>query len=168
MSGSLRFLSPDSARFTKGLFCRMLLGSALALAHERNLFTENDHVSSIDTPSYSNLLLKERCERLKRVLFIYINQLTSLIGCSTPKTPFHTAMQSAINGSHWTVDTHWNDFLNSWVSLIRLVRSSSDILFPSKAATQDLLRSGRYTDLLEHFQPLLQGWLDVYNKLQGI
>ena len=151
----------------KKVFCRMLLGSALALAHERNLFTEKDHVSATDTPSYSIFRLKERCERLKRVLFIYINQLTSLIGCATPKTPFHTTMQSAINGSRWTGDAHWNHFMNTWVSLIRLVRSSSDILFPSKAATQEVLRSGRYSDLLEHFQPLLQQWLSEYERMQG-
>ena len=146
----------------------MLLGSALALAHERNLFTEQHHLVGTDTPSYSNFLLKERCERLKRVLFIYINQLTSLIGCSTAKTPFHTTMQSAIDGSHWTGDVHWDSFMNTWVSLIKLVRSSSDILFPSKTATQDILRTGRYSDLLEHFQPLLQQWLIEYEKIRGM
>jgi hypothetical protein len=41
------------------------------------------------------------------------------------------------------------------------------MLFPSKSATRQLLRSGRYVSLLEHFQSLLAQRHQLYTGLKG-
>ena len=149
----------------------MILGSAIALSHELDLFSQSNNnyagfPATQPTVQSPDRLLNRR-NRLGRLLFIYINQLASRIGFSIPKTPFHTAMNSAIAGPASTTEPEWHELITSWVDLTRLVRSSSEILFPSKAATQDCLQSGRYIELLEHFKPLLQQWWNKYRKISG-
>jgi hypothetical protein len=149
----------------------MILGSAIALSHELDLFSQSNNnyagFPSTHPTVQSTDQLQKRRDRLGRLLFIYLNQLASRIGFSVPKTPFHTTINSAIAGPASTTEPEWHELITSWVDLTRLIRSSSEILFPSKAATQECLQSGRYIELLEHFWPLLQQWWNQYRKISG-
>ncbi|KAL2274819.1 hypothetical protein FJTKL_02721 [Diaporthe vaccinii] len=51
-----------------------------------------------------------------------------------------------------------NSFIIAWTELTKMVRSISDVTFPSQAITNQLLRSGRYISIIEHFRLLLSGW----------
>ncbi|OQV08327.1 Fungal Zn2-Cys6 binuclear cluster domain-containing protein [Cladophialophora immunda] len=142
----------------------MLVSSALALAHEIGLFNER---SSESAPSRQPEFV-ERYERLKRLFFVFINNVTSRLGCQTPKTPlFHTLILSVLDYTKWTDNAVWSDWMGSWIDLTRIVRSSSEILFPNEVLTKDLLQNGRYCDLLGHFNHVLDQWLEKYPRIPG-
>jgi hypothetical protein len=144
----------------------MLLGGALALGHELDLFDGSDDAPTDSASdgtklSFADYLLLRR-GRLRRLLFVYISQLASRIGCALPKTPFHTTISSSMSMPHSMLDRQWHDHMTSWIELSRLVRTTSEFLFPSKSVTRELLRSGRYCEFLDHFRPLLSQWLEKY------
>lgn len=155
------------ARFAAFLFLtclRMLVSSALALAHEIGLFNET---SSESAPSRQPEPA-ETCERLKRLFFIFINNVTSRLGCQAPKTPlFHTLILSVLDSPKWTDNAVWSDWMGSWIDLTRIVRSSSEILFANEILIRDLLQNGRYCELLSHFNHVLDQWLEKYPRISG-
>lgn len=143
----------------------MLLGSAVALSHEIGLFSEK---AAHSTPGLSSPA-SETSERLKRLLFIFINNVTSRLGCQVPKMPlFHTSILSVLDNPSTIDKAEWSDWMISWMDLTRIVRSSSEILFPSETITKELLQNGRYGDLLEHFGHVLDRWLEKYPRISGM
>lgn len=53
-----------------------------------------------------------------------------------------------------------------WAEITSLMQITNERLFPSKARTRELIRSGEYLDHLKDFQPLLRGWLDNFEVLK--
>lgn len=149
----------------------MLLGNALSLSHELDIFSDED-----DTPadalgpvpelSFANFLHLRR-HRVGKLLFVYISQLASRIGCSLPRTPFHDSILSSLKTPESKLDNEWHEYMTSWIELSRLIRTSSDFLFPSKKVTQELVQSGRYAAFLGHFRPLLSQWWDKFKRHTG-
>ena len=157
----------------------MLLGNALTLGHELDLFEPEDAAADTEAPngpclpvsaaiSSSNFLVLRR-NRLKRLLFIYISQLASRLGCAFPKTPFHQVITACMcRPANAMLDDKWHDHIDLWIDLSRLVRSSSEFLFPSKSVTKELVRSGRYSEYLNHFRPLLRKWREQYSETSSM
>ena len=54
------------------------------------------------------------------------------------------------------------------LELTNLLKSISETVFPSKGFTEQLLQSGRYESLLEHYLPLLDQWEKEYLNIQGM
>lgn len=146
----------------------MLLGNALSLSHELDIFSDQDDlpvdvIDSTSELSFTNFLRLRR-HRVGKLLFVYISQLASRIGCSLPRTPFHDSVLSSLQNPESKVDHEWHEYMTSWIELSRLIRTSSDFLFPSKKVTQELIRSGRYAAFLGHFRPLLSQWWDKFKR----
>ncbi|EHK50923.1 hypothetical protein TRIATDRAFT_181939, partial [Trichoderma atroviride IMI 206040] len=146
----------------------MLLGNALSLSHELDIFSDQDDaladvLDSASELSFTNFLHLRR-HRVGKLLFVYISQLASRIGCSLPRTPFHDSVLRSFQNPESKLDHEWHECMTSWIELSRLIRTSSDFLFPSKKVTQELLRSGRYAAFLGHFRPLLSQWWDRFKK----
>ncbi|KAK5988265.1 Transcriptional activator ARO80 [Cladobotryum mycophilum] len=147
----------------------MLLGNALTLGHELDLFDAKEDMTVVTVDGaesilFSNYLIIRR-NRLRRILFIYITQLASRLGCSYPKTPFHQVIVASMHQPNTCLDENWHNHVSLWIELSRLIRSSSEFLFPSKSVTQDLLHSGRYAEFLDHFRPLLAQWWEQYSRI---
>ena len=53
-----------------------------------------------------------------------------------------------------------------WAEITSLMQITNERLFPSKARTRELIRSGEYLDHLKDLQPLLRGWLDNFEVLE--
>ncbi|KAL6791075.1 hypothetical protein J3E68DRAFT_411888 [Trichoderma sp. SZMC 28012] len=146
----------------------MLLGNALSLSHELDIFSDEDDApaDALDVApelSFPNFLRLRR-HRIGKLLFVYISQLASRIGCSLPRTPFHDSILSSLKTPESKLDNEWHEYMTSWIELSRLIRTSSDFLFPSKKVTQELVRSGRYAAFLGHFRPLLSQWWDKFKR----
>ena len=150
----------------------MLLGSALTLGHELDLFDDSKFgatdASADENDAAYSAYMELRRNRLRRILFVYISQLASRIGCAIPKTPFHTTISSILSEYSSAQDRQWHDHMTSWIELTHIVRTSSEFLFPSKSVTRELLQSGRYSEFLEHFRPLLKQWLDKYLRISSM
>lgn len=58
-------------------------------------------------------------------------------------------------------------YITAWTRLTKIVRSISDLLFPSATTTGQIIRSGRYISITEHIQALLSVWSEEYKELIG-
>ncbi|KAH8705052.1 putative C6 transcription factor [Talaromyces proteolyticus] len=142
----------------------MLLGSAFSLAHELGVFETEEREQ---TPSDTAILAlamhnKLRKQRVQQLLYIYINQLASRIGCMSlmPQNLNRVISHNNINNHPGSSDikTEWTTFMDSWMDLTKLAKSVNDMLFPSASFAKQQLHSGRYIALLDHFRPLLTQW----------
>jgi hypothetical protein len=141
----------------------MLIGSALSLAHELGIF---DHAEPEETGPHTGLL-RQRQRRVRKLLYVFVNQLASRLGCSSmmPRTISHSILTAAPAQYANDKDSQWHVIMSCWIELTRLMKSASELLFPSRQLTRDLLRSGKYISSLEHFQPLLEQWKTSYLHL---
>jgi hypothetical protein len=150
----------------------MLLGSALTLAHELGIFDTEDRNGG--TPDAESGILAEynqlRRQRIRRLLYVYISQLASRIGCMSlmPQNLNH-----AIAGAPWTPTSdcsgdEWPAFMDSWMDLTKLAKSVNDVFIPSASFAKQQLHSGRYIGLLDHFRPLLKQWKEKHLESRGM
>ncbi|KAH8799762.1 C6 transcription factor [Xylogone sp. PMI_703] len=146
----------------------MLLGSALSLAHELGVFDsqnrQNEEAGNGDTPGKINHRSR-RDLRLQKLLHVFVNQLASRLGCTSfmphslniAVSDGYSADASPMESEH-----QWDLFMAAWMGLTKLLKSVSDVFFPSAASTKQHLLSGRYIGLLDHFRPLLAQWKEKY------
>ena len=130
----------------------MLLGCALSLAHELTIFRDQQQ------PGTRLDFTTSRNNRASTLLYVFTNQLASRTGISS------TLPQNVTRGPRRDgFDMgHWNTHMRAWTELTKLFKSLTDMAFASKDITEQLLRSGRYIGLLQHFQPLLEQWRTHY------
>jgi hypothetical protein len=128
----------------------MLLGNALALAYELNVFD-----TAIEPPP-----------RIRNILLVYVLQLASRLGW-TPMIPASLSKPvPQLPAPQWhDADTLQTAVFNSWLDLTLLMSKSSEMLFPSRAETRQIMRSGSYVQLLEFFRLPLRSWKDNFEAL---
>lgn len=133
----------------------MLVGCAFSLAHELGVFDENaqpvEHAEKL--PGEQRRM--EQRHRLRKLLYLYIEQLSSRLGC---KSIMHYSLSHSISSPTGAVGGQWQSFVMAWIDLTKMLRSVSDTLFQSPTFTKHLLYNGRYISLIEHFRPLLETW----------
>jgi len=144
----------------------MLMGCALSLAQELGLFEDNGNIERdlISYPKFSDEFLSLRRIRVRKLLYVFIEQLSWRLGCTSmiPQSLNHALMEKIPIDTATGAIEQWQSFMSAWVELTKLARSVSDTVYPSAATTRSLLRTGRYIGLLEHFQPLLTTWRKKY------
>lgn len=149
----------------------MLLGCGLSLAHELGIF-EQEESSKKGVPQEDRLEARRKAarnSRARKLLYVFVEQLASRIGCTSmiPQSLSHTVLGKSFAGEVLPGSNHSEAFVSAWIELTKLVKSASDMLFPSSSFTRQLLRTGRYIGLLEHFQPLLSQWRGRYLDSQS-
>jgi len=136
----------------------MLLGTALSLAYELGVFDDDkvDTAAGFQSKSTTDLnTFQMRKLRVRKLLYVYINQLASRLGCSS-MFPQNLTQVAMANPSAST--DKWQSHMSSWIELTKLVKSASELFFSSPATTRQLLNSDRYSSLLDHFVRLLEQW----------
>jgi hypothetical protein len=167
--------------------CWMLLGNALALSFELGVFDDIDDTTSLGgetyRPEFESPAYRRRAYRVQKLLLVYVTQLSGRLGW-TNMVPRHisnsaffkTPGQSFGGGQHIPqkhkeglpgADDELEDTMAAWIELTTLLKSGNELLFPSRKQTRELIRSGRYVAMLEHFQPLLRGWRHEFDKLNS-
>lgn len=150
----------------------MLLGSALSLAHELGIFETEG--KELKTPSPGRKLpvstdqMQFRRQRVQRLLYVYINQLSWRIGCVSlmPQSLNRAILGGQITRRSSRSGDKWLTFMDSWMDLTKLAKSVADTFFPSVSFARQQLNSGRYVDLLDHFRLLLTQWKEKYLRPQ--
>ena len=140
----------------------MLLGNALALAYELGVFDHNNH--------------DVRAARIQKLLLVYLKHLASRLGWTSmvpPSLSPAAAAAAAATTPTTCVAGDWSDpdalqdvVFAAWVDLTNLMAESSEVLFPDRTQTREIMRSGRYVALLTHFTPLLRAWRERLDGLQ--
>jgi hypothetical protein len=144
----------------------MLMGCALSMSQELGLFEDNSNIDKdqISYPNFSTEFIILRRIRVRKLLYVFIEQLSWRLGCTSmiPQSLNHALMEKIPVDSATGAVEQWQSFMSAWVELTKLARSVSDTVYPSSSYTRNLLRTGRYIGLLEHFQPLLTSWRKKY------
>lgn len=142
--------------------CWMILSCALSLGNELGIFDEQEtNISASVNLSQHELRTIQQKTWLARLLYVYQEQLSSRLGRRSMMTPSnsHSAIYSDSSyGASERQRRAWAPFVIAWTRLTKIVRSISDLLFPSPATTSQIIRSGRYISMTEHIQSLLSAW----------
>jgi hypothetical protein len=135
----------------------MLLGTALTLAYELGVFDDDRVDTAANFPSRSTTDFTSQMRKLRvgKLLYVYINQLASKLGCSSM---FAQNLTQVVMANPLASTDKWLSHMSSWIELTKLVKSASELFFSSPTATRQLLSSGRYTSLLDHFVRMLEQW----------
>lgn len=148
---------------------RTILGMAMSLANELGVFDQQED-ADLGTLSAYEIRQYHKRKALAKLLFLYQGQLSSRLGCKSlmPESVSHgITSSSTFRMSFAKRGEDWNSFMIAWTELTKMVRSISDVLFPSHAITSQLLRSGRYISIIEHFRLLLFSWEEKHLKNFG-
>ncbi|KAH0558434.1 hypothetical protein GP486_004913 [Trichoglossum hirsutum] len=165
--------------------CWMLLGNALALSFELGVFDDIDDTTSfggeVYRPEFESLAYRRRAHRVQKLLLVYVTQLSGRLGWTnmvprhisksaffkTPGQSFGERQQAQQKhkGELPETDGEQEDTMTAWIELTTLLKSGNELLFPSRKQTRELIRSGKYVAMLEHFQPLLRSWRNDFDKL---
>lgn len=155
---------PSEAAKRSGRMSWLLLGTALSLSHELKIFSDCDEEDVIKRDP----LWPKRKIRIRQLLFIFTNQLSSRLGCgSMLPMNLSLSLRSLADADHMH-SNHSVRSIEAWIELMKLLRSLCDMVFPSKTYTRQLLEEGRYANLLEHFRSLLKKWHEQYMLSEGM
>ncbi|KAF2085826.1 hypothetical protein K490DRAFT_11192, partial [Saccharata proteae CBS 121410] len=150
----------------------MLLGCALSLSHELGIFDDEIKTNPglVAKSPFNAASLEHRYLRVRRLLYVFIEQLSSRIGCTsmTPQRLGHIKLAKSSMAGYDQSEYPSDYFLAAWIELTKLTKSASDLLFPSTSFTRQILNNGRYVGLLEHFAPLLANWRIRHLEVDGL
>ena len=173
--------------------CWMLLGNAMALAIELEVFDEDKKNGSLTAQSISRpkeiQLDPARKATVKKLLLIYVTQISGRLGyismlprkCSKPK---YLKDQARIMGeklenlrragalpttvssrpSKQTMEIIDETVLYLWMELAVTFQLGNEDLFPNIQHTRDIINSGKYFELMEFYNELLEQWRHKFEQ----
>ncbi|KAF4831254.1 Transcriptional activator ARO80 [Colletotrichum tropicale] len=169
--------------------CWMLLSTAMGLAYELGVFDDIDELlrdGAITRPEYEEETYRQRANRIKRLLLIYLTQLAGRLGwtsmvpevlrksdpavtrrrpTSTEGTTPGTNPSSLSNAFNYIPDLELDDqIIHCWAGISNAMHIGNEKFFRSRKHTTDIIQSGKYTELLKDFQPLLQDWWKEFER----
>ena len=134
----------------------MLLSTAQALAFELGVFDQkNDAKAASEPPSEQT-----RKRRLRRLILVYITQSSGRLGIPSmlPLPQWTNDIQpTSVTGAKGS-DTIVDRMHDCWIGISKIMYQSNQLLFASSEQTSELIRSGRYRDQIDRFQPFLREW----------
>ncbi|RAH65768.1 Zn(II)2Cys6 transcription factor domain-containing protein [Aspergillus aculeatinus CBS 121060] len=134
----------------------MLLSTAQALAFELGVFDQkNDAKAAVESLSEQT-----RKRRLRRLILVYITQSSGRLGIPSmlPLPQWTSDIQpTPVTGAKGS-DTIVDRMHDCWIGISKIMYQSNQLLFASNEQTSELIRSGRYRDQIDRFQPFLREW----------
>jgi hypothetical protein len=147
----------------------MVISCAISLGNELGLFDERGSDSRVDEQLKKHeIRTLEQKSWLSRLLYVYQEQLSSRLGgrpIMAPSTSHAAVCATNSERSDTEKRRAWTPCITAWTRLSKIVRSISDLLFPSISATSQIIRNGRYITITEHIQSLLSVWSKDYEEL---
>jgi hypothetical protein len=134
----------------------MLLGLAATLAHELGIFEESPDGDPYEVSPQVRV-------QMRRLLFLYVSQLSLRLGCSS-LLPQGITMSLTYPSAAWQdpLSQDWDRLVTLWIDITKLRKATTEMCFPSKSSTRNLMGSGRYSGILDHFRPLFAEWHKRY------
>ena len=168
--------------------CWMLLGNAMTLAYEIGVFDEKSvdelQQENPGMPLDTLQAYLSRKEHLKDLILIYVTQTSGRVGITSMlprsqsgetffKTPderladrmrvirtIASIQQNLPGGVSRDINAlpHFDVVIYLWMEIAAIMEAGNQEMFANRRHTRDLIRSGKYSDLLLKFQPLLLGF----------
>ncbi|KJK68591.1 Zn2-Cys6 binuclear cluster domain protein [Aspergillus parasiticus SU-1] len=134
----------------------MLLSTAQALAFELGVFDQkNDAKAASENPAEHT-----RKRRLRRLILVYNTQSSGRIGIPSmlPLPQYANDIQPTNVANVKGGDANIDKMHDCWIGITKIMYQSNQLLFASNEQTSELIRSGRYRDQIDRFQPFLREW----------
>ncbi|KAL2393364.1 Transcription factor hmgR [Exophiala dermatitidis] len=142
----------------------MLVGMATTLAHELGIFRPTDDMDIVESSAVRSSKL-----RIRRLLYLYATQLSLRLGCTSifPQDALQDIAQPPAAEMTTMSQVHRDGelMLSKWIDITRLMTTVADMFFANRSTTKQILRSTRYVNLLNHFQPMLDSWYNSYLQM---
>ncbi|KAH7144519.1 hypothetical protein B0J13DRAFT_555417 [Dactylonectria estremocensis] len=141
----------------------MLLGCAQSLALELGLCDAGgkaDPTAAMTQPPG----LQAQKSRLCELLYIFMEQHSSRLGCPSMVPAAMTRLLSEPSGATGEDSA----MMTAWLDLTNLLRTITDVLFPSATGIRELLGGCRYVNIIKHFQQQLMSWKITHLRLDGL
>ncbi|KAE8356698.1 hypothetical protein BDV28DRAFT_126416 [Aspergillus coremiiformis] len=134
----------------------MILSTAQALAFELGVFDQKDDAKS----GSESLAEQTRKRRLRRLILVYNTQSSGRIGIPSmlPLPQWANDIQPTNVASVKASDAAIDKMHDCWIGISKIMYQSNQLLFASNEQTSELIRSGRYRDQIDRFQPFLREW----------
>ncbi|KAH7065776.1 C6 transcription factor-like protein [Paraphoma chrysanthemicola] len=149
--------------------CWMVISCALSLGNELGLFDEpQSKTANKGNTEEHEERTRQRRLWLSKLIYVYQEQLASRLGRRSMMSSSisHAVLYTEnIDGTGNHSSRPWVSYVTAWTRLTKIVRSISDLLVPSAAATSQIIRSGRYISMIEHIQGLLSTWLKDHQSI---
>ncbi|KAH6976036.1 hypothetical protein BKA56DRAFT_552471 [Ilyonectria sp. MPI-CAGE-AT-0026] len=141
----------------------MFLGCAQSLALELGLC---DVGAKADQPATTSQPpgLQAQKSRLCELLYIFMEQHSSRLGCPSMVPAALTRLLSEPSGTGGEDST----MMTAWLDLTNLLRTITDVLFPSATGIRELLGGCRYVNIIKHFQQQLLSWKITHLRLDKL
>lgn len=143
----------------------MLLSTAQALAFELGVFDQKSESKAAHEPPAE----QTRKRRLRRLILVYVTQSSGRLGIPTmlPLPQYANDLQPTSLADLKRGDANIDRMHDCWIGISKVMYQSNQLLFASIEQTSELIRSGRYQDQIDQFQPLLREWrqnIDTVNR----
>lgn len=143
----------------------MLLSTAQALAFELGVFDQKSESKAANEPPVE----QTRKRRLRRLILVYVTQSSGRLGIPTmlPLPQYANDIQPTSPADLKLGDANIDRMHDCWIGISKVMYQSNQLLFASSEQTSELIRSGRYQDQINQFQPLLREWrqnIDTVNR----
>ncbi|CAG8051871.1 unnamed protein product [Penicillium olsonii] len=131
----------------------MLLSTAQALAFELGVFDPKGN-AKVTTESLAE---QTRKRRLRRLILVFITHSSGRLGIPS-MLPLPQWGQDITPTSADAKDDEANldRMQDCWISISKIVYQANHLLFASSDQTMELIRSGRYREQIDRFQPYLR------------
>ena len=137
----------------------MTLGAAVTLAHELSVFdVEGVSREQPAAPCDYESRKSYRALALSSLLQAQHEQLSARLGRKSWMLQNSYSVKTFSRLPEHFPGPSWKAFMIAWTELTKLTRSICDVLFPSPLVTTQLLHTGRYVGLIEHFSEMLSAW----------
>jgi hypothetical protein len=171
--------------------CWMLLTTAMGLAYELGVFDDIDELlvdGAITRPEYEEETYRQRANRIKRLVLIYLTQLAGRLGwtsmvpeslrksdpavhrrrpTSVEGTTPATNPSSLSNGFNYVPDLELDDqIIHCWAGISNAMHIGNEKIFRSRKHTTDIIQSGKYVGLLKEFNPILRDWYKEFERFR--
>ena len=152
-----------------------LLGMAYTLALELGIFGTFDASSSFDNrislSSAKSLENRGRTQRIKRLLYIYITQVSGRLGLPSMLPEHYQAAQTSMDDYSVLLpasEAVEDVIQQAWVKAASIIATGNAMVFPTKDTARHLIQSGDYFRMLDdHLLPLLESWRKAFKVLNS-
>lgn len=142
----------------------MLLSTAQALAFELGVFDPKGDAKAVN----ESPIEQTRKRRLRRLILVFITHSSGRLGIpSMLPLPQWGQDITPTSVDAKDADANLDRMQDCWISISKIVYQANHLLFASSDQTMDLIRTGRYREQIDRFQPYLREFrqqLDSVNR----
>ncbi|GAM82523.1 hypothetical protein ANO11243_005050 [Dothideomycetidae sp. 11243] len=150
--------------------CWMLLSMAMSLAFEIGVFDENTarHMAELNLVSDEKIRAYDRRRlHVKDLLLVYTTQTSGRVGLITmlPQNYCDPALSHIFDIRNVPHGQTKEMVIHLWLKIAAIMKTGNEELFANRALTRDIIRTGRYKEMLQNLYPVLTSWrqtLDSY------